>query len=211
MPATYLTPGEVIVEGTPLTGILHTGRYPRGSDTVSEQLCADLCGSRMLADADSAVMRLKYTKLLSNLGNAVQVITPGRRGDPDFRALMAEVRREAVACYEAAGIDFASDEEYAERVGRHFRIGEVAGQPRGGSSTWQSLMRGHTTLEVDYLNGEIVLLGALHGIPTPCNAVLRRLAARIAASGEQPGRYSLDELRVQIEAERERQGVPAVR
>src|SRR3712207_4857696 len=93
----------------------------------------------------------------------------------------------SVACYRAAGIDFASEEEYAERVGRHLRIGEVAGQKRGGSSTLQSIIRGHTTVEVDYLNGEIALLGALHGVPAPANGVVRALATRIAADGLHPG------------------------
>jgi 2-dehydropantoate 2-reductase len=202
MPATFLTPGEVTIEGTPLTGVLHTGRFPSGTDAVAERICADISRSRMLAEPDPRVMRLKYTKLLANLGNAVQVITEGRRGDPEFRSFMAEVRREALACYAAAGIDYATDEEYAARASNHLRIGEVAGQPRGGSSTWQSMVRGHTTLEVDYLNGEICLLGTLHGVPTPYNSVLRRLATQIAAAGDAPGRYSFADLRALVEAAR---------
>ncbi len=204
MPATFLTPGEVTAEGTPLTGVLHAGRYPRGTDAVIEQVCADISRSRMLAEPDPAVMRLKYSKLLANLGNAVQVITTGRRADPDFRSFMAEVRREAIACYDAAGIEFASDDEYRTRVSEHFRMGEVAGQPRGGSSTWQSMIRGHTTLEVDYLNGEIVLLGAHHGVPTPYNRVLRLAATRLAAAGEEPGRYSFADLQAMVDSERAR-------
>lgn len=202
MPATFLTPGEVIAEGSPLTGVLHTGRYPSGTDAVAEQLCSDISASQMLAQAVPDAMRLKYSKLLSNLGNGLQVITGGMRGDPDFRALMAEVRREATACYRAAGIDFASDDEYTERVQRHFRIGEVAGQTRGGSSTWQSLQRGHTTLEVDYLNGEIALLGALQNVSTPYNTVIRRVATRMAAEGQKPGRYSCADLQAMVESER---------
>jgi 2-dehydropantoate 2-reductase len=207
MPATFLTPGEVIVEGTPLTGVLHTGRYPGGTDEVVERVCGDISASHMLAEPDPAVMRLKYTKLLSNLGNGLQVVTDARWGDPDFRGLMAELREEAVACYRAAGIDFASEEEYAERVNRHLRIGEVAGQKRGGSSTMQSIMRGHTTVEVDYLNGEIALLGALHGVPTPANGMVRALATRIAADGLRPGHHSFAELRTMIDSARQAEAV----
>lgn len=209
MPATFLTPGEVTAEGTPLTGVLHAGRYPAGIDPIIERVCADISASRMLAEPDPSVMRLKYSKLLSNLGNAVQVVTQGRRGDPDFRAFMGEVRREALACYEAAGIDSAPEEEYTERVSQHLRIGEVSGQPRGGSSTWQSMMRGHTTLEVDFLNGEIVLLGQLRGIPTPYNSVLRRAATRMAAAGESPGSHSFADLQAMVETERAAQAVAA--
>jgi 2-dehydropantoate 2-reductase len=201
MPATFLTPGEVTIEGTPLTGVLHTGRFPSGTDDLVEELCADISGSHMLAEPDPAIMRLKYAKLLSNLGNSVQVITGGRWGDGHFREFMAAVRDEALACYRAAGIEAASEEEYAERVGRHLRIGEVAGQQRGGSSTWQSIVRGHTTVEVDFLNGEIVLLGALHGVATPYNSVLRHIATQMAADGEQPGRYSYEDLWALVKGE----------
>ena len=34
-------------------------------------------------------------------------------------------------------------------------------------SVWQSLTRSTGSVETDYLNGEIVLLGRLHRIPTP--------------------------------------------
>jgi 2-dehydropantoate 2-reductase len=190
------------VEGTPLTGVLHTGRYPRGVDEVAERVGADISASHMLADPEPAVMRLKYSKLLANLGNGLQVISGGTRADDDFRAAMREVRGEALACYRAAGIEFAGEEEYAERANRYLRMGEVAGQTRGGSSTWQSLMRGHTTTEVDYLNGEIVMLGALHGVPTPYNSVVRRLATRIASEGLKPGHFSYAEMRAMVEAER---------
>jgi 2-dehydropantoate 2-reductase len=71
-------------------------------------------------------------------------------------------------------------------VTRHYRAVPVGGEVRGGGSTWQSLVRGRP-LEVDWLNGEIVLLGAEHGVPTPVNAALRRAANAAAASGMKPG------------------------
>lgn len=190
MPATFLTPGVVVGSATPISGVLHSGRYPHGTDATLETICAEISASHLLAEADSAVMRLKYTKLLSNLGNAIQVITGLGRGDEAARGVFQGVQAEARACYAAAGIEFATDEEYQERVQRHLKMAPVAGEQRGGGSTWQSVVRGLTTTEVDYLNGEIVLLGALHGIQTPYNATLRRLATEIAAAGEQPGRYS---------------------
>jgi 2-dehydropantoate 2-reductase len=39
---------------------------------------------------------------------------------------------------------------------------------------------------VDWLNGEIVLLGRLHGVPTPVNERLQRLARESAAQGVAP-------------------------
>ena len=42
-------------------------------------------------------------------------------------------------------------------------------------------------IETDQLNGEVVLLGRLHGVPTPVNELLRRLAGADARAGLPPG------------------------
>ena len=68
-----------------------------------------------------------------------------------------------------------------------------SGEWQGGSS-WQSLARGRVRIEAEFLNGEIVLLGALHGVPTPVNALLQRLAVRAAAEGSRPGTWRIEEL-----------------
>jgi 2-dehydropantoate 2-reductase len=106
--------------------------------------------------------------------------------------------REALDCYAAAGMRWASKEEVAARHGRLLELADVDGRPRPGSSTWQSLSRGTGTIETDYLNGEIVLLGRQHGIPTPANEVLQRLAAAAARERWAPGRYSARELEAAI-------------
>jgi 2-dehydropantoate 2-reductase len=61
----------------------------------------------------------------------------------------------------------------------------------------QSVLRGHPTTEVDYLNGEIELLGKLHGVPTPLNSTVRAVATRMAANGEKPGTLTVEQLRAQ--------------
>ena len=48
--------------------------------------------------------------------------------------------------------------------------------------------------ETDYLNGEIALLGALHGVPTPYNRALQDAAAEAVRERRQPGSYSVEEL-----------------
>jgi ketopantoate reductase len=67
-----------------------------------------------------------------------------------------------------------------------------------GSSTWQSLSRG-VSLETDYLNGEIVLLGRLHGVATPVNAALQRASAHAAATHAPPAALGDDDLRTLID------------
>jgi 2-dehydropantoate 2-reductase len=93
-------------------------------------------------------------------------------------------------------------------VTRHYRAQPVGGETRGGGSTWQSLVRGRP-LEVDWLNGEIVLLGAEHGVPTPANAALRRAANAAAARGLTPGPDALALLDRALAEERAPVGSPA--
>jgi 2-dehydropantoate 2-reductase len=88
-------------------------------------------------------------------------------------------------------------EEFSERV--RGVIGRQAGNAeRSGGSTWQSLARGAGSLETDYLNGEIALLGALHGVPTPYNRMLQQAAAEAARLGRKPGGYTVEELMARV-------------
>ena len=71
----------------------------------------------------------------------------------------------------------------------------VTGEKHRGSSTWQSLTKG-ARLEVDFLNGEVVLLGRLHGVPTPVNAMLQQLGSE----RHEPRSVSLDDLNARLGA-----------
>lgn len=196
LPATFLVPGEVIASATPLSGCLHAGLFPGGVDATIAEVCSALAGSRFHAQPSPDVMELKYRKLMHNLGNALDVIT-GRMSwgaGGDLGAVTERLRAEATACFEAAGITAVSQDQYVERVQSHYKAQPVGGHARNGSSTLQSVLRGHSTIEADYLNGEIELLGKLHGIPTPYNSAVRRLATAMAARGDKPGSIPLEEL-----------------
>ena len=58
----------------------------------------------------------------------------------------------------------------------------------------QGTLRGTGSIETDWLNGEIVLLGRLHGVPTPANAFLTALGARLAREGLRPGAVTPEEI-----------------
>ena len=75
----------------------------------------------------------------------------------------------------------------------------VAGVSRAGGSSTQSLARGAGSIETDYLNGEIVLLGRLHGVPTPANAFFVDLAARLVGERARPGALTADDLAAGLE------------
>lgn len=191
LPATHLEPGVVVAHGAPLSGVLDVGRYPSGTDEVTEAVASALDGSEFSSRAEPKVMRRKHAKLLLNLGNALEAACgPAARGSE----LGQRARHEALDCYRAAGIDAASAEEDAARRGDLVRIEEVEGAERGGGSSWQSLARGAGSIEADHLNGEIVLLGRLHGVPVPVNALLQRVANGMAREREAAGSRTLAQL-----------------
>jgi 2-dehydropantoate 2-reductase len=189
VPAAHIEPGVVESHASRLTGIIDVGRYPRGADGAAEEIAAALRESRFDSCARADVMRLKYAKLLLNLANAIgAVCSPG----PDNERLVEAVREEGRAALTAAGIAFDAP-EVEDVTGRWERIG-VQSDRRSGSSTWQSLARNTGEVETDYLNGEIALLGRLHGVATPVNAALCRLAARVARDGAGPQTLSAQDV-----------------
>jgi len=190
-PATHLEPGVVVASSSPITGLLDIGRYPHGIDDRARTIAGALSRSTFESVPRADVMRWKYQKLLMNLANVVEAAC-GPEGRASEVAKLAT--REALACYAAAGIDCASRDEDRARRGDKLQLRDVGGRPRGGGSTWQSLARGTGALETDYLNGEIVLLGRLHGVPTPVNALLQRVARRLARTNATPGSVTPDEL-----------------
>jgi 2-dehydropantoate 2-reductase len=194
-PTSHLEPGVVQAHSTPVTGILDIGRYPHGVDAIAETVAAALGASSFVSEARADIMRWKHQKLLMNLANAVEAAC-----GPDARAsdIAARARDEGIAAYRAAGIAFASDEEDRERRGSLLTMHRIDGRKRGGGSSWQSLARGSGSIETDYLNGEIVLLGRLHGVPTPVNELLQRVARELALSGAPPGSLAADDLLARV-------------
>ena len=198
MPATFLVPGEIALHAEPLAGLLDCGRFPRGTDERIAAVCADLEAAGFSATPDDHAMRLKYGKLLTNLRNALQALCGVReeQAGPDLQGFVARLRDEALACYAAAGIAYAPLDEINRRRAAVFSSEQVEGVERGGGSTWQSFRRGLPGIETDYLNGEIVLLGVEHGIPTPANRALQLLAKTALSEGRDVGDTSLDEILV---------------
>jgi 2-dehydropantoate 2-reductase len=176
----------VVAHSSPVTGALDIGCYPDGLDDRARQIAAAFAGSGFASQPRADISRWKYAKLLRNVANAVEALFD--RGDA------AEVRRravaEAVAVLEAAGIAYVGDAEYDERHRRLITTKPVAGRARGGGSSWQSLARASGAIETDLLNGEVVLLGRLHGVPTPVNELLRRLSGADARAGVPPGSHN---------------------
>jgi 2-dehydropantoate 2-reductase len=193
MPADHLRSGCVEAYGAKASGIIDVGRYPSGSDKRCEAICAALAGAQMHSVTSGDVMRRKYAKLLRNLGNAVGALFADAEASRD--ELTERLRDEGRAALVAAGIEH--DDEVVDDIAARWRrldIKPIGGRQRGGSSSWQSLARGTGTIETDYLNGEIVPLGRLHGVPTPLNEAICRLADETVREGVGPGQLSIGEL-----------------
>ena len=190
-PATHLRPGVIQAHSAPITGLLDLGCYPGGLDEGAESIAAAIDATAFQSVARPDIMRWKYRKLLMNLANAVEALCgPAGRGSAVARA----AQREGEAVLHAAGIAVASAEEDRARRADHLQMRNTdSGEWRGGSS-WQSLARGTGSIEAEFLNGEIVLLGALHGLATPVNALLQRLALQAVAGGRGPGSWGIEEL-----------------
>jgi 2-dehydropantoate 2-reductase len=195
MPATFVDPGVVQAWSTPITGLLHVGRYPSGTNETTEAVAAAFRSATFTSSPTPDIARWKYRKLLTNLANAAEAACgPKARFGPLAKMLVAE----GDAVLTAAGIDVATVEEDRERRGKQLQMGEIDGRRHAGGSSWQSLARGTGDIETDYLNGEIVLLGRLHGVPTPANELVQRLARDLARGHERPGELSEDEILDQL-------------
>lgn len=180
-PARFTETGQVVVGGDPQVAVVTLGRYPNGADETAARLVADLGRSDYIAETSSDIRRWKAAKLLHNVRNVLELFDGIEDARAAFSAALVE---EAEAVLKAAGYSFASPSERAVSI-VNWKIAENSGIRPGQQSTWQSFTRGASS-EVDYLNGEIVLLGRLHGIDTPFN----RAAQEIAGSAAQQGGFT---------------------
>lgn len=195
LPATFLEPGRVLAAGAPVAGVLTLGTVPVSDRTDPDLVTVseDLTAAGFRAPVVSDVLAWKYAKLLSNLGNAVEALCGPLRGNDAARELLHAAVDEAERVLVAAGIAWTGeDEQAAAREG--YTLVDLPGQERGGGSTWQSLQRGAGSVEANWLNGEIVLLGRLHGVATPVNALLLRRVEQAAATGARPGGHDAADL-----------------
>lgn len=177
-PARFTQTGTVVVGGQPQLGIVTVGRFPAGRDETSDQIVADLNRAGYLAEAADDIRRWKAAKILHNVLNVLELF----EGASDLRAkISAAIVAEARQAIEAAGYSVASPSERTLDISG-WRIAPNSGISPGQQSTWQSFTRGASS-EVDFLNGEIVLLGRLHGVATPYNEAVQTLAGELAQTG----------------------------
>lgn len=196
IPADYTVPGEVACYGTPRHGLFDIGRYPAGLDDRARAVIAALEAANFAAFPMEDIGLSKRGKLIENLGNVVDAAM-GPDSDRGG-ALMDAVRDEARAVFRASGLGWKEIDRNEPRRKGLVEMGEVEGARRAGSSSTQSLKRGAGSIETDYLNGEVVLMGRLVGNPVPLNAALCRLGHDLIEGKVQPGTLTEAELRQRL-------------
>jgi 2-dehydropantoate 2-reductase len=191
------------------------GCYPAGVDNIASDLCAELCSAGFEAMSSAYVMSMKWGKLVANLNNATTTITgywlERAMSDPRMRSLMLAVREEGLRVLDAAGIavEPPADEPSPIRIRemtdklreppKHpYDPAKLSQGPRTYSSMWQDLHLGRKSHEAEFLNGDIVAIGARLGVPTPYNSSLLRIVNRMFDEGLSPGLYDPDELNALI-------------
>ncbi len=182
-----------------------TSRFHRGTD--GDIILADkpgalaLAGALIAAGIPTRIRRdmgaVQWGKLLLNLNNAVNALSglPLKRqlADRLWRKVLAHSMREANAVLGAAGIRPAKLGKVSPRfipailelpdwlftlvAASMLRIDDEA-----RSSMAEDLEKGRQP-EIDYLNGEIVGLGAMHGVSTPVNAAIIDEVRKLFAAG----------------------------
>ena len=181
LPATHLEPGVVVAGCHPTPAILDIGRIPGGTDATTAAVATDLRAAGMVSEERTDILAWKRRKLLLNLGNGVDAsFAQGEAADE----LADRALSEGEQVLAAAGVSLVSAEDDTARRGQILQ--RRPDLERRGGSTWQSLSRGTGDSEIDYLAGEIVLHGRLHGVPTPVNEAIVAATRRLAHDGGAP-------------------------
>lgn len=198
LPGESLEPGVIRCHSANKIGILDAGVYPSGVDDLITRVAESLEAANIVSVPTADTMAWKYTKLVINTSNATDAAC-----DPnaETKSLRDQLHAEAFACFDAAGIPYRTLKEMRERRGDLMKNGKIDGVGRAGGSSWQSLENGRPDNEVDFLNGEIVQLGRLHGVPTPANTAMQNLMTRMTRDGIAPRSLGIDEIDTLIAAE----------
>jgi 2-dehydropantoate 2-reductase len=146
MPATHLAPGEVIIHSAPASGLLDAGCYPQGVDHLIDMATMKLRESGFVARPDSAIMRMKYAKLQTNLANTCAL------WDLPAGIIVTRLREALMAT--TPPDDSATVEDLR---GLTDQVCRYAQYPVSNAGWWLDMAEHEhrPSLETDYLNGEI--------------------------------------------------------
>ncbi len=212
----WLEPGVV---AQTMNNRVAIGSYPLGCDQLGASVADRFRAAGFNLTTHESIMAVKWSKLILNLNNATLAIIDKHLQlalvTPSVSRFMADVEEEALHVLDKAGIPMedpnnpydlkshiAELRKVAEEPEKIFDAENIPAELRAYTSTWVDLKQKRGETEAGYFNGEIVLLGEKHHIPTPYNSTLLNLVENIAAERAEPGCYSLEELTDLVEQRR---------
>ncbi len=172
-------PGTIHQTGTMQRIVI--GEYGGGASTRAAELHAALVASGVTAELSDDVRKSiweKYVFLvaLSAATTSMRSTLGPIRANPQTRALLLDLMREAVAVGRAHEVALPAD--YAES-----RLPFADSLPATMTSSMHHDLERGNRLEVEWLSGGVVRLGAEKGVPTPCNRAVCDILA-LQASGQ---------------------------
>ncbi|MFC1988539.1 ketopantoate reductase family protein [Chloroflexota bacterium] len=189
--AVYIKDGEVTALRDP-PGWFIIGRYPQGTDELTETVAASLRTASFPVKTTEDVMPYKWGKLMTNLANVIDAISSGRKSE--LNAITQATQRELADLLAQAKINWISQGAMSKgwlEINAPLR-GSFGGEAQ--NSTWQSLAREQGTVETEFLNGEVVRLAKNLGRQAPINEKLIKISLEMAAKHEPPGKYTPSQL-----------------
>jgi 2-dehydropantoate 2-reductase len=174
-------PGVIHQTGSMQRAILgeYDGRKSERTAFLHEALVRAGVNAELSGDVHKAIWE-KYVFLvgLSATTTAMRSTIGPIRENPQTRAFLLDIMREAVAVGRAQGV--ALPEDYAES-----RLAYADGLPADMTSSMHHDLERGNRLEVEWLSGGVVQLGQAAGVPTPANRAVCDILA-LHAPGRKP-------------------------
>lgn len=168
-----LKPGVIRQTGTMQRIVLgeYDGRKSERATFLHEALLKAGVKAELSGDIRRAIWE-KYVFLVGLSGTTAATRTPlgPIRGNPRSRAFLLDMMREVVAVGRALGV--ALPEDFADN-----RLAFADTLPADMTSSMHHDLERGNRLEVDWLSGGVVDMGAKAGIPTPANRAVQALLA----------------------------------
>ncbi len=176
--ATHISkPGVIHQTGTMQRIVV--GEYDGRRSRRAEELHAALAASGVTAELSGDVRRSIWEKFVFLVGLSATTTSMRRtlgpiRSNPQTRAFLHDIIREVVAVGRAHGVALPAD--FADN---RMAFGDTL--PADMTSSMHHDLEKGNRLEVEWLSGGVVRLGAEKGIPTPCNRAVCDILALHAA------------------------------
>jgi 2-dehydropantoate 2-reductase len=174
-------PGVIHQTGSMQRAILgeYDGRKSERTAFLHEALVHSGVKAELATDVHKAIWE-KYVFLvgLSATTTAMRSTIGPIRENPQTRAFLLDIMREAVAVGRAHGV--ALPEDYAQS-----RLAYADGLPADMTSSMHHDLERGNRLEVEWLSGGVVQLGQAAGVPTPANRAVCDILA-LHAPGRKP-------------------------